>query len=509
MRKFTFGISLLISCALSAQESTDSFERKNLGEGINTKYNEFTPRISGDGKTLFFVREGHPKNKNKSDIWYAELGPNGHWQEAVRLDDKINKVDANCVWSVNADGKTLLLRGAFDKGNYLRRGFSTTRLTSEGWTDPQMLVIENIETMDHGDNDGAYLSTDGNVLVFTFCEKLNCHANNLYISTKKEDGSFTRPTKILDSISTSFNEFAPFLASDNKTLYFSSDRPGGLGHSDIYKSERLDSTWLHWSLPVNLGPRINTTEKDGYYMTDAKGEYGYLVSELNTFGGTDIIRVKLTKEQTHNPVVLMDGKVYDAKTKKLVTHCTVEYNVYPEDADEGIAHPDHKTGQYKMILPYGENYEVNVYAKGYVPYYDTISLKSDVMEYKEVKRDFYLTPVEVGQSVELKHVYFEPGKYDLLLESHYELDKVVRLMKENKALEIEVGGHSDDIGKDEENLELSQKRATTIMNYIVAKGVELYRVTAIGYGETKPKVANDTDANRKINRRVEFTIKKR
>lgn len=508
MKTYTFGFAALLSCTLYGQQSNTSFERKNLGANINSKANEMTPRISADGKTLFFVRDGHPKNKNTQDIWYSELGDDGHWKEAVRAGSDLNKVDGNCVWSVNADGNSVLIRGAFVDGTFRDRGFSLTRQTKDGWTPPQLLKIDSLDKMDHGLNDGAYLSVDGNAIVFTLCEKQNCHVYDLYVSTKREDGSFTKPRKMLDSISTEFNEFAPFIAADNKTLYFSSDRPGGLGHTDIYKAERLDSTWLNWSGPTNLGAPINTAEKEGYYATDAKSEYGYLVSDLNTYGGADIVRIKLSEEQRHNPVAMLDGQVLDAKTKAPVRDARIEYNVYPNDTDEGIAHSDHTTGQYKVVLPYGENYAINIIAKGYVPYYDTLTLKNEG-EYKEVKRNFYLIPLEVGQTIVMKHIYFESSKYELLTESYYELDKVIQLLHTNKHMEIEVGGHTDDVGKDEDNLALSQNRATAVMIYIVSKGIEARRITAKGYGETKPIVANDTDENKQLNRRVEFTIKKK
>jgi OmpA-OmpF porin, OOP family len=508
MRKFTFPLALMFAYSLLAQDDTNSFERKNLGEKVNSKYNEMTPRISADGKTLFFVREDHPGNKNMQDIWYAELGDDGHWKEAVRADKKVNKLTGNCVWSVNADGNTVLIRGAFDKGNFVGRGFSLTRLTQDGWTDAQALKIDDLDVIDHGPNDGAYLSVDGNAIVFTMCEKVNCHEYDLYVSTKKEDGSFTRPQKIGGKVNTTSNEFAPFLASDNKTMYFSSDRPGGLGSTDIYKTERVDTGWTNWSEPVNMGAPINTPHKDAYYVTDAKSEYAYMVSDLNSFGGADIVRIKLSEQHKSKPVVLMDGKFYDAQTKKLLHNVTLEYNVYPDDADEGVAHPDHQTGIYKAVLPYGYDYAINVYAKGYLPYYDTVSLKTEGA-YKEIKRDYYLVPIEIGQKVVLKHIFFETGKYDLLPESYYELDKVVNIMKGNKYIEIEVGGHTDDVGDEAANQLLSLNRAAAVQSYLVAKGIELHRVTAVGYGEKNPLVAIDTDENKKQNRRVEFIIKKK
>lgn len=499
--------ALLFGAASMAQEPGSNFERKNLGENVNSKFTEMTPRISADGQTLYFVRDGHPENKNQQDIWVAEMGADGHWKPAQLADKKINSLPANCVWSVNADGNTVLIRGAFEQGNYIRRGFSIARKTKDGWQDPQQIKIEEVAYIDHGENDGAYLSVDGNAIVFTLCEKLNCHVYDLYVSTKNQDGTFTKPKRLAGNINSDFNEFAPFLASDNKTLYFSSDRPGGLGQSDIYKCERLDSTWLAWSEPVNLGAPINTPEKDGYYVTDARGEYAYLVSEQNSFGGADIVRIKLTKEQIARPVILLNGHVTDAKTKKTID-ATLEYNVYPDDVDEGVAHTKHPSGEYKLVLPYGENYAINVYAKGYVPYYDTISLAYSG-EYKEVKRDYALVPLAVGQIVKLNLIYFEPGKYDLLPSSFYELDKVVKLMKENKHMQIEIGGHTDDVGNDRDNLTLSQDRASAVMNYLVSKSIEIHRIRAIGYGETLPKVPNDSDLNRYLNRRVEFTILKK
>jgi len=507
MKKSIFSILFLTSHILFAQESSEIYIHQNLGENINSKATELTPRISADRKMMFYVRDGHPDNKNLQDIWHSEKDSAGHWMPAQRADDNINQLPANCVWSVNADGNSLLIRGAYDNGKYVGKGFSLTRMTKAGWTDPQMLVIQDLAKVNLGENDGAYLSIDGNAIIFTMCDKKKCTLYDLFVSTKKEDGTFTRPIKLGTTVNTpDFNEFAPFLAADNKTLYFSSDRPGGMGMTDVYKTERLnDTSWLSWSAPVNMGPHVNTASKDAYYVTDAKGEYAYMVSDLNSIGSADIIYFKLKEENKPKPVALYDGKVYNGKTKELIKDATIEYKIYPDESEEGVAHTDHETGQYKIILPFGHSYSIDVFAPGFVPDYDTISV-GDKNEYVEISRDYYLVPIEVGQSIKLNHIYFETSKYDLLSDSYYELDKVVKLLHENPLMKIEIEGHTDNAGNPEKNQVLSLNRATAVMNYIVSKGIAQDRITAKGFGMTRPIVGNDTPENRQLNRRVEFTI---
>lgn len=507
MKKAIVSILLLSAYALNAQDGSHLYEHTNIGPNINSTSMELTPRISADGNMMFFVRDGHPDNKNAQDIWHSEKDSLGNWSPAKLADPKINQLEANCVWSVNADGNSLLIRGAYDKGNYVGKGFSITRLTKEGWTDPQMLEIDDIEKVNLGVRDGAYLSNDGNAIIFTMCNKKKCSIYDLYVSTRKADRTFTKPVKLNSVVNTvDFNEFAPFIASDNKTLYFSSDRPGGLGMTDVYKTERLyDSSWLYWSEPVNMSPNVNTASKDAYYVTDAKGEYAYMVSDLNSIGSADIIYFKLKEENKPKPVALYDGRIFNAKTKELIKDATIEYKIYPDNSEAGIGHSDHETGQYKIILPFGHNYAVDVFAEGFVPEYDTITVGSK-NEYIEITRDYYLTPIEVGQSIQLNHIYFETSKYDLLPESFYELDKVVKLLHENHTMKIVIEGHTDNQGNPDKNQILSLNRAKAVRDYIISKGITEDRVSAKGYGSTKHIADNDTDEHRKLNRRVEFTI---
>lgn len=510
MKQLILASLFITSSALFAQESKELYLHQNLGENINSKATELTPRISADGQIMFYVRDGHPENKNLQDIWYSRKDSLGTWMPAVRADDKINQLPANCVWSVNADGKTLLIRGAYDNGKYIGKGFSLTRLTKEGWSDPMMLVIKDLAKVNLGENDGAYLSIDENAIIFTMCDKKKCNLYDLFVSTKLDDGTFTKPLKLNTTVNaTDYNEFAPYLAADNKTLYFSSDRPGGRGLTDVYKTERLvDSSWLYWSAPLNLGPQVNTEAKDAYYVTDAKGEFAYMVSDLNSYGSADIITFKLREENKPKPVAMYEGKVYNSKTQELLLNARVEYKIYPNNSEEGVALTNYESGQYKIILPLGNSYALDIIAPGFVPFYDTISVSKNNF-YVEVKRDYYLIPLEVGQNIKLNHIYFETSKYELLSESFYELDKVVMLLKENPSMKIEMNGHTDNVGNPEKNEILSLDRATAVMKYIVSKGIASNRITAKGFGSKEPVVENDTPENRHLNRRVEFTIKEK
>ena len=205
---------------------------------------------------------------------------------------------------------------------------------------------------------GACISADEKVLFFSLCTTHQGTDNDIYVSFKKEDGSYTAPVILGSNINFKGNmEFAPFLASDNQTLYFASDRPGGLGLTDIYKTTRLDDSYQKWSDPVNLGPKINSAGRDAYYTLDAKGTNAYMVSDVNSIGLADIVMIALAEEHKPKPVVLLKGKVFDAKTNKAIAG-QIEYHEYPVDTVKGGTNTDHESGTYTIIFPYEDKFVI-------------------------------------------------------------------------------------------------------------------------------------------------------
>ena len=507
LNKLTLLIHLfLIITNYSSVFGQNDSEIVNLGAFVNSPASELNPKITADGKQLFLTRRGKEDGIDVEDIWVAEMGKDGQWKKARRLLDPFNTGEKNSVSYVSTDGNFIIIKGTFKKGvlNLRERGFSIVKKTKSGWSNPETILVEDYGLLDKGYHNGVTMSPNSEILIFTLSETKEAIENDLYISFKKNDGIWSKPKNLSKPINTKSNEFSPFLASDGITLYFASDRPGGLGESDIWMTKRQDDTWLNWSNPVNLGAPVNTPSKEGYYALDASSQYAYMVSEKNSLGFADIVRIKLKKEQQANPVVLVSGKVYNIKTKQPIG-ASIIYEFFPDGAKAGEVNTDPVTGEYKVILPYGKKYGILAQASGYLSESNSLDL-SAVAEYKEMSFDLTLVPIEVGQIVKMNNIFFEYKSVNLASESFPELNRIVDEMNQNPTMEIEIEGHTDDKGSHEYNIKLSGDRAGIVRKHLLAKGVKDNRVKAVGYGETKPIAPNDTEEGRAINRRVEFTV---
>lgn len=489
---------------------------ENAGAQINSQYPELRPTISPDGNLLFFIRQNDPYNTkvnevpNSQDIWFSEKDSNGHWSNAVHLGYPLNTVEYNAVFWISPDNNRILIRNAFIDGDYFGDGVSMCYLTRYGnWSKPEMLRIKNFDRYNRGNQYGASMADDGKTLLLYMSQKEGSFDNEIYVSFLQDDGSWSEPRSLGRKINLAkYNQLTPYLASDNVTLYFSSNRPGGVGDNDIWKAKRLDDSWQKWSDPVNLGTPINTPGWDAFFTLDAGGEYAYMTTDDGGYGASDIVRVKLLEREKPDPVVLVSGNVYNAKTREPLSASLV-YETLPDgnQAGNGISNP--VDGSFKMVLPYNRNYSIRASADHFFAISENLNLDSLVrVGYKEIHKDLYLVPIEVGQVVRLNNVFFDFDKWDLRPESYIELDRVVKLLRDNPAIQIALGAHTDSRGSDEYNFRLSDHRAQSVMQYILSKGIDPGRITAHGYGESRPVATNDTDEGRQLNRRVEFTIVK-
>lgn len=494
---------------------------ENLGNAINSEYNEINPVISPDGKTLYFGRVSHPQNahgqEGSQDIWFSEW-QNSQWSLAKRMTPPLNKEEYNCAYSVTPDGNTLLIMGAYDRGAYETRGFSFSKRTVNGWSAPSKLNIPGLEGMSKGEYMCGFLSNDGKTLLMAFSEKKRSTKDDLYVSFLQKNGTWTKPQSLGVEVNTDdFTETTPFLASDGATIYFSSDRPGGQGSNDIYYTKRIDKTWKRWSKPANLGPAINTDGYDAYYAIAAAGDYAYMVSKKNTLGKGDIVRIKIKSDEPSaapivpapDPVALVSGKVVDTKTGKPID-ARIIYENLADGTEVGTAQTDPRTGEYKIVLPKGVKYGVRAVAKDFIAEAQSIDLTNMKGGFQEVNgTNLTLVPIEINAVGVLNNLFFDTGKAALRPESNAELDRMVLTFNENPGLVMEIGGHTDNVGTDAANLKLSQERADSVREYFIGKGIEPDRVQSKGYGEAKPKATNDTEEGRQINRRVEFKILKK
>ena len=210
----------------------------------------------------------------------------------------------------------------------------------------------------------------------------------------------------------------------------------------------------------------------------------------------------MENESVHNILL----KIIDSKTNQPVS-ATISYQSLSDKKEMGDATSDPATGEYTITLPYGSSYSINANGANYIPVYNNLDL-TQAGEYKEMTQNLYLVPIEVGQTVRLNNIFFDSGKSDLRPESFPELDRLVTTLEKNPKMQIEISGHTDDVGADDVNLKLSSDRANAVKDYLLSKGIAQATVTAVGFGETKPVASNTTDDGKQLNRRVEFTIVK-
>lgn len=484
------------------------YKKKNLGAKINSKYSEIAPVISPDGNTLYIGRQFDPRNigaEKKYDVWYATRKKDGSWTQMKQMPKPINNNGDNLVITVSPDGNTLWLEGLYTStGKFLSdQGISISHRTATGWEVPKKVEIENF--YNHNEYESYCPTIDRKVLIMSLERDDTYGQKDLYVSFRLPNGNYSQPFNMGTDINTFLNEGTPFIAPDNRTLYFYSYGHPGYGSADIFVSKRLDNSWRKWSKPKNMGPSINSADWDTYYSISAKGDYAYLVSTKGSLGNEDIFEIKMSEEARPDPVVLISGKVYNKKTKKPIG-VKIIYENLQTGAKVGAARSNPRTGSYQIILPYGKDYGFRAVADGYMAVNEHIDL-SKVSKYQELKRTLYLVPIETGSVMNLQNVQFKRSKAELIETSYAELDRLVLLMKKYPKMNIELSGHTDTRGNPVLLMALSQQRVATVKNYLIRKGVGRNRITGKGYGGTKPLSTGTEDAEIK-NRRVEFKIVK-
>ncbi|MGN6647014.1 MAG: hypothetical protein ACTHJT_10845 [Cytophaga sp.] len=289
------------------KQSSVHYTKENLGANVNSPYGEVGPVITQDGKTLYIDRKNHPENtpeNDNDDIWVTH-NQNGNWEKTENIGPPLNNNSHNFVLSISPDENTMLVGNLYnpDGSSANAKGVSITHRTATGWSIPVKLEIEDYY------NDGIQvsysLSADRKILIMSVQRKDSYGEHDLYVSFLKKDDTWSRPVNMGWTLNSLGDESTPYLAADNVTLYFSTSGKPGYGDNDIFVSKRLDNSWTNWSVPLNLGPEINTSGWDGYYSTPANGEYAYIVSTHQSIGQEDIFIIKLSYELKPEPDVII------------------------------------------------------------------------------------------------------------------------------------------------------------------------------------------------------------
>lgn len=484
-----------------------------MDNNINSIYDEYSPVISPDGKTLYFARLGDPANLGGEleggdiDIWYSTKDEHDKWLPAQNLGPPLNNKDHNFVASVAAHGHVLLLGNTYNvNGKPQGEGCATSLKIFNKWSSPKNLLLKDF--YNNHEHVSFFMANNEKVLLMTIEDTDQSFGEqDIYVSFLKADGTWSSPLNMGPDINTVNSEINIYLSPDMNTLYFSSNGYTGYGGYDIYMSKRLDDTWLHWSKPVNMGPIVNTEEDEYCFVITDDGKYAYGYKYVNSQDQHDIYVIGLPKEVNkvkHDPVLLVTGHVFRAESKQPVA-AKVTFTNHINGKETGSAPADVVTGTYEMKLSKGVSYAISINAAGFLPVSENIEATSD-SGYVEIKKDIYLTPIEIGRMIKLKNVFFQKGLPDLIETSTPELDKIYQFLKDNPTVVVQLEGHTDNQGDPKGNLILSEKRVKLVKEYLVGFGISSKRILIKAFGGTKPIASNSQEETRKFNRRVEVVI---
>ncbi len=490
--------------SLKIHEITDATTGKaeNLGPSVNSAFDEVCPIISPDGNTLYFDRKLHPENTGENkldDIWLADHST-GNWNTVMNIRTPLNNADANFLCSISPDGNYALLGGTYGgKGP----GIALATRTAAGWSVPKPVQIRDFVNLNTYNE--FYLGADGTTLVMSIENSESLGLRDLYVSFLQADGTYSKPENLGKQLNTAGDEMSPFLAADGKTLYFSTNGYPGYGGPDIFMSKRNDASWTNWTEPVNLGNNVNSPDFDVYYSIDAKGEYAYFSSSYTSKTNLDIFRIKLSPQAQPENVVWLKGMVSDRTTNEFISANIEVYDIN-DSLLIGYSSSTPSTN-YAVLIPDNSLRKIRISADGYYGS-DTTILVYDVPVFTEIIQNFSLIPQKTGVIIEMKNIEFEANSSILEDTSFAELDKVVRFLKENPLVSIEVRGHTNGLCGDDYCNSLSLKRAMAVVDYFVSQGISRDRLNSKGLGKTMPIADNKTQEGRMRNQRVEFMITK-
>ena len=477
----------------------------NLGPEVNSKYPDYHPSISADENTLLFIsrRENTTgaqvdilDNHYYEDIYISEKVAK-KWTPAETMGFGINTESHDGCVGLSPDGQELFVYRWSQEGN---GDLYSSDLVGAEWSAPRHLGA-NINSKAWESD--VSVTPDKKVIFFTSTKKGGFGGRDIYMARRLPNGEYAVPINLGPKINTELDEDAPFIHPDGKTLYFSSQGHKSMGGYDIFSCTINIEKAAILTDPINVGFPINTADDDVFFVWSPDNKRAYFASERKGgYGEKDIYLLERTDIEA--ALVVLKGIVRSSKDSiPLGAKITVIDNATQQSM--GVYESNNSSGKYIVILPEGKNYGIRVESPGYLFYSKNIHIPV-LEQYHEIEDEVYLDQMEVGTKITLRNVFFDVDKATLRPESEAELAKLVEVLKNNKSMKIQISGHTDSDGNEDHNLKLSEERAHAVVDYLVAKGIDAYRLTFKGFGETKPVVANDTPENKQMNRRTEIEI---
>jgi flagellar motor protein MotB len=508
-------------------------------DSINSKYDEIAPVPSRDGRTLYFTRTGYPefnrtlifdtinyalkleeekywrmlnglytelgqsvagapwRSAFNQDVWIAHLDTTGDITTIEHPDYPLNNALTNSLVAITPDPNAFYIINQFKPAGDMKRGFSVIRRQSDStWSFPQPVTIKDYYTITSDVN--LTMSFDGKVIILS-AARFDSKDLDLYICFQEGEHIWSAPQHLGNVINSGRREMTPYLSENNRTLYFASDRWDSSGGLDIYMTRREGDSWFDWSSPIQFIEPINSKADESQPYFNMTTGYLYFTSKRD--GNSDIFKVSIAPPQPTEMVV--KGRVIHSKTRFQLTDCAVAY-FFEGTERQIIPAPD---GTFTIKIPKG----VPVYFTGIKTGFNGVPQEVFFRQDYYYFKDFYnieleVDPLEKGMYIALQPIFFQQSKATILDNSFGELKKLADLLTQNPSIHILIEGHTDNIGKAEDLIQLSLDRADAVKAFLIDQGIEERRIETKGVGPKSPLNDNSSDELRQLNRRVEILI---
>jgi flagellar motor protein MotB len=490
--------------AIEALKKPVLFNPESIGPGINTEDDEYWPSITADGQTLMFTRQvytsyARPVTGGTQEDFYVSNLSDGGWSKAYNAGEPLNTMSNEGAQTLSSNGNFMYFTAC---GRY--GGLGSCDIYFSAFNDGKWSVPFNLGWPVNSPSweSTPSINADGNLLFFTSNRQGGNGGKDLWYSILNAKGIWNYPVNLGKTINTDGDEMSPFIHFDGKTLYYASNGLPGMGGFDIFMTRmNEDSTW---SEPRNLGYPINTSSDETGLIIDAAGQKAYFSSKRDSKNGKDIFWFALDESLRPDPVSYLKGKVTDRETGKLLK---ADYELINLSSNKvTIKNSTDENGNFLVCLPSGFNYGINVSRPGYLFYSENFMFEGMHTAMEPLIKKINLSPVRVGEKMLLSNVFYEIDSWELKPESKEELNNLADLITYNKDIIVEIGGYTDSTGTDEYNLVLSEKRALSVVKYLINKGISSERLKSKGYGNTSPIGDNVTQEGRKLNRRTEVKV---
>ena len=489
--------------AILSSEYDRSIRAVNLSS-INTSGNEYCPVISPNNQTLFFCGRYRYDNDGNSEDVFASFAADNSWSSAS-LQQTLSSSQNEAITSISSDGNTAI---SFREGK-----LGTIKRTINGWSEFKDLPI----TINTGTwNSDGMISSDNKTLIFSSKREIGYNYNNhkpyhdsnnysvdIFAVQKDDFGNWGIPINLGDVINTPYSDRSPFLHPDMKTLYFSSDGHGGLGNYDVYKSTRQgEDCWDCWSEPVNMGKEINSIYDDWGYTISTDGNNAYFAKKVKGEDNLDLYNINIPYYLRPDYVATISGKIVGLDGQ--IIPAEIVWEDLETQTQIGRSQTNPETGEYFIVLPMGKIYGYYIDKDDFFPFSSSLDLREETIAIdveKNVKIISFEEMIDNQIPVPISNLFFSTGSSRLKRLSFAELDRLFDILKKTP-LRVEITGHTDNIGSEEINLDLSQKRADQVKKYLVKKGCNPERIETVGKGALEPISDNESNEGRQKNRRV-------